>query len=235
MKFAADGPMAIPFWINGRAYLTVTESFVDVCDPLTGEAVRRTPLAGSGEVAEAIGAALAAQASWGALDAAERQATLAKLAGLLDQYAGHFLRLIRQETGWDEGRAQTELTLALSALQGTEQAHGDGVLGVITDASSPLAAGMAALARILRSGGAVVWKPSPKLPGAAFALAELSGRAGVPAGVLNLVHGDVAVMEALCADPAIRSVEVGGEEAFVAKVLELAERQGREIRVFSPT
>jgi hypothetical protein len=64
MEFSAEGPTAIPMWINGHAFLTVTDDFFDVVNPATGEAVHRVPLAGAGEAAEAVAAARAAQPAW---------------------------------------------------------------------------------------------------------------------------------------------------------------------------
>ena len=54
MEFAPEGPKAIPLWINGHAFLTVTQSFYDVVNPVTGEAVYRVPLCGTDEAAEAV-------------------------------------------------------------------------------------------------------------------------------------------------------------------------------------
>lgn len=228
MKLAADGPMAIPLWINGRAYLTVTEAFLDVCDPVTGEAIRRTPLAGADEVAEAVLAASGAQTGWGVLSTEERQAYLQQLARLLDQYTGHFARLVQQETGCDEAAAQSEVAAAVAALQGETQTPA-GIVAIIVDASSPLAAVATSIAPFLRGGACVVVKPSPRAPGAAFALAELSGRAGFPAGVFNLVHGDLAALEAISSHAGIESLEVSGEASFVAQVREFAGRHGRAL------
>ena len=57
MEFASDGPMAIPMWVNGHAFLTVTKDFFTVTNPQTGEAIRRVPLCGASEAAEAVQAA----------------------------------------------------------------------------------------------------------------------------------------------------------------------------------
>ena len=65
MEFTPEGPMAIPLWLNGRAYLTVSEAFFDVVNPLSGEALRRVPLCGDDEAAETVAAAAAAQPQWG--------------------------------------------------------------------------------------------------------------------------------------------------------------------------
>lgn len=232
MKFAADdGPMAIPLWINGRAYLTVTEEFLDVRNAASGEAVRRTPLSGADEVAEAVRAAQAALPAWQALDAAKRQAHLSQLARLLDQYTGHFAKLVRQETGFEEVQAQAEVATAVQALQDGETYSDAGVSVVLSDAMHPLAALAATLAAALRGGACVVVKPSPKAPGAAFALAELSGRAGLPPGVLNLVHGDLAAIEALCRHPDVGALRIRGETGFGAQVEALAKRCGGAIVV----
>ena len=72
MNLAPEGPMAIPCWVNGRAFLTVTEQFFDVIEPATGEAIRRVPLCGADEAAAAVTAAQEASASWAARPAAER-------------------------------------------------------------------------------------------------------------------------------------------------------------------
>src|SRR6185369_1118677 len=61
MEFAPEGPMAIPLWINGHAFLTAGNSFFEVTNPATGEAIRRVPLCGEGEAREAVTAARTAQ------------------------------------------------------------------------------------------------------------------------------------------------------------------------------
>ena len=74
MEFAPDGPKAIPLWIRGHAFLTVSDRFHDVVDPLTGEALYRVPLCGASEAAEAVASARNAQPGWAALMPLERQA-----------------------------------------------------------------------------------------------------------------------------------------------------------------
>jgi acyl-CoA reductase-like NAD-dependent aldehyde dehydrogenase len=55
------------------------------------------------------------------------------------------------------------------------------------------------MAPALMAGATVVVKPSPRAPSAAYALCELSARAEWPAGVLNLLQGDTAAIDGLCA------------------------------------
>ncbi len=225
MEFAPEGPKAIPLWVNGHAYLTVTDAFYDVVDPASGEAIYRVPLCGNDEAAEAVGAARAAQPGWAALPQQSRQAFLDALAERLDGYAGHFAKLLRKETGFSEEAVQAEVAAALSALRGSTVGE-SGVVAVVVDATRPLAGFAEAAAAALRGGASVIVKPSPKAPSAAYALCELSARAEWPAGVLNLMQGDTAAIEGLCAAAIDRLVYVG-EPALGAQVGAIASAAGK--------
>ncbi|MGB5208613.1 MAG: aldehyde dehydrogenase family protein, partial [Azonexus sp.] len=115
MEFAPEGPKAIPLWINGHAFLTVADGFYEVVNPLTGEALRRVPLCGAAEASEAVSAACNAQPAWAALTPEARQAHLNALADGLDRYAGHFAKLLGEETGCAEADALVEVAAAVAA------------------------------------------------------------------------------------------------------------------------
>jgi acyl-CoA reductase-like NAD-dependent aldehyde dehydrogenase len=220
MDFSAEGPMAIPLWINGHAYLTVSDGFFDVTSPTTGEAIRRVPLCGADEAAEAAGAARAAQPAWAEMGLPARRVCLASLADALDGYGGHFAKLLQQEIAIDAATASAEVEAAVTALRGSEVGE-SGVIGLIVDASRPLAGFAEAVAPALLAGATVVVKPSPRAPSAIYALCELSARADWPAGVLNLVQGDTAAVEGLCAAGLDRLVyrgnaALGGQIAALA-------------------
>jgi len=225
MDFSPEGPMAIPLWVNGRAFLTVGDAFFDVVNPATGEAIRRVPLCGADEAAEAVGAARAAQPGWAEMGVNARRVCLGQLADALDNYAGHFAKLLIPETGFTEARAQAEVGAAVDALRGF--AVGDtGVVAIVVDASRPLAGFAAAAAPALIAGASVVVKPSPKAPSAIYALCELSARAEWPAGVLNLVQGDSAAIAGLCAADIDRLLYVG-EAALGEQVGAIAATAGK--------
>ena len=211
MEFAPEGPKAIPLWVNGHAFLTVTDAFYDVVNPASSEAVYRVPLCGAEEAAEAVAAARAAQPAWTALSVAARQAFLNALADRLEGFAGHFAKLLRGETGFSEEIAQAEVAAALAALRGSAVGE-PGVVAIVVDATRPLAGFVEAAAPALRAGAGVIVKPSPKAPSAAYALCELSARAEWPAGVLNLMQGDSAAIAGLCAAPIDRLVYSGDAE-----------------------
>lgn len=224
MQFESDGPKAIPCWINGHAFLSVTDSFFDVTNPATGEAIRRVPLSGAGEAAEAVNAAQAAQAAWADMGLPARRVCLANLADALDRYTGHFAKLLSEECGFDEARAKAEVGAAVAALHGAMVGQ-TGVFGLVLDASRPLASFAEIMAPAVMAGATLVVKPSPKAPSAVFALCELSSRADWPAGVLNLLQGDSAAIAGLCAAGIDRLV-YGGNAALGAQVGTMAESAG---------
>lgn len=229
MEFAAEGPMAIPMWVNGHAFLTVTSDFFTVTNPLTGEALRRVPLCGASEAAEAVQAAQGAQSAWAMMGMPARRVCLGRLADGLDRYAGHFAKLLKAECGFDEARATAEVGEAVEALRGASVGE-TGVFGVVLDASRPLAGFAEAIAPALMAGATLVVKPSPKAPSAVFALCELTSREEWPAGVVNLVHGDVAAIEGLCAT-AIDRLVYSGNAALGAQIGALAEAAGKSFEL----
>lgn len=231
MMLSPDGPPALPLWINGRAFLTMVPAFFEVRDALTGEPLRRTPLCGADEVAEAVQVAAAAAPAWSALEADARGGLLTAWAAGLEQYNGHFAKLLRQETGQEEGEAQAEVvrTVALLRQAGAPENPADAgqVVALAWDDSAPLAQAARLLAPVLRAGGTVVLKPTPKAPGAAYALVELSARVGLPAGVVNLVQGDDAALAALCGHPGIARLGFAGRPELAARVAERAAQAGK--------
>ena len=224
MELAPDGPMAIPLWINGHAFLTVTDSFFTVTNPASGEAIRRVPLCGASEAAEAVKAAQAAQPEWAMMGMPARRQCLSNLAEALDRYTGHFAKLLVEECGFDEARATAEVGEAVGALHGALVGQ-TGVVGIVLDDSRPLANFAEAMAPALMAGAAVVVKPSPKAPSAVYALCELSSRAEWPAGVLNLMQGDAAAIAGLCSGGVDRLV-FSGHAALGVQVGAIAEAAG---------
>ena len=225
MEFAPDGPMAIPMWVNGHAFLTVTPEFFTVTNPVTGEALRRVPLCGAEEAAEAVKAAQAAQPEWAMMGMPARRVCLERLAQGLDRYAGHFAKLLIQECGFDEARATAEVGEAVAALRGATVGQ-TGVLGIVRDASRPLAGFAEVMAPALMAGATLVVKPSPKAPSAVFALCELTAREEWPAGVVNLLQGDSAAVEGLCAS-AVDRLLYCGNATLGAQVGAMAEAVGK--------
>ena len=205
-----DDVPAIPLWIAGHAYLTLTPHFFDVRDAYSGKVLRRTPSCGANEARQALTAARQALPAWAEGAASERAGRLAELADALDGYASHFARLIDEETGCASALASAEVRDAVALLRSTPQAGAagsrveaevSGVLAIVGSAQAPLSALLRVAVPLWRAGAVLVVLPAPQVPSAVFALAELSARCAFPAGVFNVLYGDEALIGGMLDSP----------------------------------
>ncbi len=233
MKFTAEGPLAVPLWIDGHPYLTLGEGLVDVLDPRTGEVLRRVPLAGAEEAALAYAAARRAGEAWVGQDVAQRQRLLFALAAALEQLSGHFAALLVAETGCDSQSAAAEVSAAAGALRRAVPQAAAGVCVVVLGATRPLATLVETLSGPLAAGCTAVIKPSTRAPAAAFALCELAARHGWPDGVINLVQGDEAAVAGLCALDEVAVIQCAGDPELRTRVATIAARYGKTLGGFA--
>ncbi len=226
-----DEPMAIPLWINGHAYLTMTDTFFDVCNPASGEVLRRIPLCGAVEAGKAVAAAQDALPAWAELSSAARQTLLLAVGDALHGYAEHFAGLLLEETGMPLDAAASEVHAAVVLLRDVvthnTAPEAPRVLAVVSDATAPLLGPLSRAVPALLGGATLVLKPSPKAPSAVFALAELTARSGFPPGVFNILQGDEAAIEGLCAAGGVGALQFAGDPALGVKVGAIAARYGK--------
>ncbi len=195
-----DAPPALPFWIDGRAVLSLGERLVDVQNPRQEPVLRRVPVCDAAVAQRAVAAARAAQPAWAALDPALRQGVLAALATALAGYAPHFARLLWEDAGLTATAAAEDVARAEQALLALPaQAPLSPVCALLpaADDPAPFSDAVRRLAMALNAGSAVLLLSSPCVAAPLLALAELAARSGVPAGVFNLVHGDAMSARAL--------------------------------------
>ena len=195
-----DAPPALPFWIDGRAVLSLGERLVDVQNPRQKPVLRRVPVCDAAVAQRAVAAARAAQPAWAALDPALRQGVLAALATALAGYAPHFARLLGEDAGLTATAAAEDVARAEQALLALPaQAPLSPVCALLpaADDPAPFSDVVRRLAMALNAGSAVLLLSSPCVAAPLVALAELAARSGVPAGVFNLVHGDAMSARAL--------------------------------------
>jgi len=200
---AAEDTFAIPLWINGRAYLTVTSEFHNVSNPICGSVLRRTPCCGAVEAQQAVASARLAHAQWAALAAGARAGLLNALGELLASYATHFAAMIAEETGQTAAEAGVEVAACVDLLchavapKALPEDSWSGVVAIIGAANNPLLGMLQLAIPSLLKGEVLILRPYPAAPSSLFALAELSGRCGFPAGVFNVLYGDQLVIDEL--------------------------------------
>ncbi|MDS4012740.1 MAG: aldehyde dehydrogenase family protein [Candidatus Accumulibacter sp.] len=233
MTHASREIQAIPLWINGHAFLTMAPAFCEVREVHSGQTRRRTPLCGAREALAAATAARAALDDWSASSPQRRAALLAALGEALADLAEHFAGLISEESGKDSGAALAEVEAALALLrvagQGSPGTPRALVAAVVSDQSAPLLGPLRLAVPLLLGGATLIVKPSPQAPSAAFALAELTACSDFPAGVYNILHGDLKVVEALCSLATVDGLACAGDSALSGEVQAIAARHSKPI------
>lgn len=202
MQFNED-PRAIPLWINGRACLRLTPAFLSVRSPVDGTVLRKIPVCGTGDLAEAVLSAHAALPAWDGLGEPRRRQLLSSLGDALEALAEHFMRLISEEAGVSGEQAGPVVEEIVMRLRSPDPLSVAGVVVVASESASEVAslAGLAAAA--LAAGTPVIICPPLQAPSALLALAELSGRCGFPAGVVSVVYPDSQVLTELQGRPGL--------------------------------
>ncbi|KVM72770.1 MULTISPECIES: NAD-dependent succinate-semialdehyde dehydrogenase [Burkholderia] len=209
------------------------EATYAVLNPATGETVAEVARGGAAETRHAIAAAERAWPAWRALTAKERGARVKRWGELMLEHRDALAELLTREQGKPLAEARGEVGYAASFLEwfGEEakRMYGDvipspkpnsrivvtkepvGVVAAITPWNFPLAMITRKAGPALAAGCTMVLKPSEETPLSAFALAVLAERAGIPAGVFNIVSGDaVAIGGALTESPVVRKLSFTG-------------------------
>jgi len=220
-----------------------TGASTEILDPATGASLGSVPHLGEAETRRAIAAAEVAQKSWRALPAANRGRLLRRWYELMLEHQDDLAALMTAEQGKPLAEAKGEIAYAASFLEwfGEEakRLYGDvipspandrrlvvirepiGVAAAITPWNFPAAMITRKAGAALAAGCAMVVKPAPQTPFSALALAVLAERAGIPAGVLNVVTGDaVAIGNELCRNPVVRKLSFTGSTAVGIKLME---------------
>ena len=208
----------------------------DVIDPATGEKLADVANLGAEHTHHAIVAANKAWPAWRAKTAKERAAILMRWFHLLHAHADDLARIMTAEQGKPLAEAKGEVGYGASFLEWfaeeSKRIYGEtvpttdgnkryvvikqpiGVCAAITPWNFPIAMITRKVAPALAAGCPVVIKPAEATPLSALAVAELAQRAGMPAGVLNIVTADgaqsIEVGKVLCSSDVVRHLSFTG-------------------------
>ena len=216
-------------WVAGSARF-------DVTDPATGRKLADVASLTPADAHDAIVAADKAWPAWRAKTAKERHAILMKWFALLNQHADDLARIMTAEQGKPLAEARGEVVYGASFLEWFAEEgrriYGEtipstdgnkrflvikqaiGVCAAITPWNFPIAMITRKVAPALAAGCPVIIKPAEQTPLSALAVAELAQRAGMPAGVLNILTADgpgsIEVGRVLCASDVVRHLSFTG-------------------------
>jgi succinate-semialdehyde dehydrogenase/glutarate-semialdehyde dehydrogenase len=216
-------------WVKGATRF-------EVFDPATGQRLVDVANLGPADAQAAIAAANKAWPAWRAKTAKERATVLMKWFALLHQHADDLARIMTAEQGKPLAEAKGEVVYGASFLEWfAEEArriYGEtipstdnnkrflvikqpiGVCAAITPWNFPIAMITRKVAPALAAGCPVVIKPAEQTPLSALAVAELAQRAGMPAGVLNILTADaqasIDIGKVLCDSDVVRHLSFTG-------------------------
>jgi succinate-semialdehyde dehydrogenase/glutarate-semialdehyde dehydrogenase len=215
-------------WVDADSGATVA-----VTNPATGQVVAEVAKCGTAETRRAVAAAEAALPAWRGKTAKERAAMLRKLYELMMANTDDLARILTAEQGKPLAEARGEIAYSASFIEwfGEEakRMYGDtipapgvdkrivvikqgiGVVACITPWNFPSAMLGRKIGPALAAGCTVVCKPANATPLSAYAIGVLAERAGIPAGVINIVTGVTAeIGDELTANPTVRKLTFTG-------------------------
>lgn len=223
-------------YINGCWQDADNQQTFTVDNPATGQVIATIARCGADETQRAIAAAHNALPLWQAKTAKQRSQLLRRLFELMMTNQIDLARILTAEQGKPLAEAMAEIAYSASFIEWfSEEAkrlYGDtipapqsdkrivvikqgiGVVACITPWNFPSAMLGRKIAPALAAGCTVVCKPANSTPLSAYAIAVLAERAGIPAGVINIINGDTAAIgQALTSNPTVRKLTFTGSTA----------------------
>ncbi|WP_058836668.1 CoA-acylating methylmalonate-semialdehyde dehydrogenase [Luteimonas abyssi] len=252
MNRVAAEVATVKLLIDGAFVESRTDTWRDVVDPATQAVLARVPFATADEVAAAVASAQRAFAQWKKTPIGARARIFLKYQQLIREHMGELAAILTAEQGKTlpdaegdvfRGLEVVEHAAAIGNLQLGEMAHNvaNGVdtytllqpLGVcagITPFNFPAMIPLWMFPMAIATGNTFVLKPSEQDPLVTMRLVELALEAGVPKGVLNVVHGGEDVVNAICDHPDIKAVSFVGSTKVGTHVYNRASLAGKRVQ-----
>jgi malonate-semialdehyde dehydrogenase (acetylating)/methylmalonate-semialdehyde dehydrogenase len=255
MNKPAEKPLQfsqVPLWIGGKPTASKSGRFGEVTNPATGAVAKRVPYCGGADIDAAVKAAQAAYPAWRDTPPLRRARVLQKFLVLLQENQKALARIITDEHGKtlpdatgsvQRGIEVVEFACGIPHLLKGEYSEnvGTGVdahtvrqpVGVcagITPFNFPVMVPLWMFPVAIACGNTFVLKPSEKVPSASVRMAELFKDAGLPDGVLNVVHGDKEAVDAILGHPGVNAVSFVGSTPIAKYIYETCARNGKRVQ-----
>ena len=249
--FSATQTATIPHIIDGQKVLS-DGRVGNVYNPATGQVTGQVNFADSELMSQAVDAAEAALPGWRSTGMAKRAAVMFRLQQIISSRKDELAALITAEHGKVLSDAAGEITRGLENVEFCagvvhhmkgeflEQAATDidvkqirqpvGVVACITPFNFPAMVPLWMITTALVAGNTVILKPSEKDPSAVNWIAEAFHEAGLPDGVLNIVHGDKESVGAILSEPRIKAVSFVGSTPIARHIYSESAAAGKRVQ-----
>ena len=235
--------------INGQFVDSNTSEWIDITDPATQEVIAKVPQTTDDEINQAVAAAQAAFQTWRKTPITTRARIFLKYQELIREHMDELAEILTAEQGKTIADARGDVFRGLEVVE-----HAAGIanlqigdfvenvasgvdtysiwqpLGVcagITPFNFPAMIPLWMFPMAIATGNTFILKPSEQDPMVTMRLVELAIEAGVPEGVLNVVHGGKATVDAICDHPDIKAVSFVGSTNVGKHVYERASKSGK--------
>jgi len=239
-------------YIGGEWVASSASDFLELTNPATGEPLGRVPLSSARDVDQAAAAAQAAFLKWREVPPVVRARYLFKLKALLEQHFDEIAATVTRENGKTLDEAKGSLrrgieniehacgipTLMMGKTLEDVAAGIDceyvrqplGVFAAVTPFNFPAMVPCWFWPYAIATGNTFIMKPSEQVPLSPTRIVELVHEAGIPPGVLNLVHGAKEVVNALLAHPGIAGISFVGSSPVAKHVYQEAAKHGKRVQ-----
>ena len=235
--------------INGQFVQSNTDEWIDITDPATQEVIAKVPQTTNDEINQAVAAAQTAFETWRKTPITTRARIFLKYQSLIRDHMDELAEILTAEQGKTIADARGDVFRGLEVVE-----HAAGIanlqigdfvenvasgvdtysiwqpLGVcagITPFNFPAMIPLWMFPMAIATGNTFILKPSEQDPMVTMRLVELAIEAGVPEGVLNVVHGGKATVDAICDHPDIKAVSFVGSTNVGKHVYERASQSGK--------
>lgn len=237
--------------ING-SIVEVADQYKPVLNPATGQQTAQVAMADPGTVNSAVRAAATAQRAWRKVGLAKRTQIMFKARQILEERRDVLSAAITAEHGKVLSDAAGEITRGLENvefcaglmhhLKGeyAEQVAGGvdvhqvrqplGVVACITPFNFPAMVPLWMLTTAIAAGNAVILKPSERDPSASMLIVEAFRDAGLPDGILNVVHGDKTAVDALLEHPEVAGLAFVGSTPIAKYIYAQSAERGKRVQ-----
>jgi len=242
----------IPSFVGGEWTTSLATEFTPVHNPSTGEVIGQTPHSTQKEVDEAVQAATEAFETWSTTAVPKRAVILFRYKALLEEHFDALAALVVRENGKTLPEAQGDVRRGIevvefacgiahlikgetlpqiaTSMDGASTYEPLGVCAGITPFNFPAMVPMWMFPMAIACGNTFILKPSEKTPLTANRLAELASEAGLPNGVLNVIHGAREAVDALCTHPGISAISFVGSSRVAEHVYKTGTAHGKRVQ-----
>ena len=240
---------SVKLFVAGKLVESKATRHGPVFNPSTGEQIAEVPFCSATETSSVVEAAHDAFPAWRDTPVVERARVMFRLVALLEKNADNLARTISLEHGKTHaesvgsvrrGIEMVEFACGIPTLTMGDTLHNIaqdvdcetyshplGVCVGITPYNFPFMVPLWMFPIAITCGNTFVLKPSEKVPLSAMRLAELCAEAGLPPGVLNVVHGDKECVDALLTHPHVQAVSFVGSTPIAKYIYETATKHGK--------